>query len=200
MHSSQSAFFSIVKRSRLFVYKSSKHNLRPNAFFYTVVMIYITLVTTIILFHIDTSRTSRLWYLKNVINWLAFAVVIWTFWIDLSMIGVFILFSPLSVFLCCNHRYFIFSPCSLLHLSRLNFLKFFTLNLAAICVTTISNRTGQNIRIRRTEPNPIWKVIPNPNWNWLNLNKFWYLHNWNRTRFQPKYFGYPNISEIDLYT
>ena len=47
------------------------------------------------------------------------------------------------------------------------------------------------------------KVVSNPNRNWLNIrmgSKFWYLENRNRTRSEPKYFGYPIISEIDLYT
>ena len=47
------------------------------------------------------------------------------------------------------------------------------------------------------------KVVSNLNRNWLNIRmslKFWYLKNWNRTQSEPKYFGYPNVSEIDLYT
>ena len=53
-----------------------------------------------------------------------------------------------------------------------------------------------------TEPDPK-KTVSNPNRNWLNIwmsSKFWYLENRNRIRSEPKYFGYPIISEIDLYT
>ena len=42
-----------------------------------------------------------------------------------------------------------------------------------------------------TKPEP--KLIKYP-----NGSKFWFLENRNRS--EPKYFGYLNVSEIDLYT
>ena len=62
-------------------------------------------------------------------------------------------------------------------------------------------RARQNTRIWRTEPISIRKsstktkpkLIKYPNYL-----KFWFLE--NRIRSEPKYSGYPNLSEIDLYT
>ena len=41
---------------------------------------------------------------------------------------------------------------------------------------------------------PELKLIKYPNYS-----KFWYLENWNQILYEPKYIGYPNVSEIDIY-
>ena len=63
---------------------------------------------------------------------------------------------------------------------------------------------GVGEKPRSEEPTRILseKILPNPNRNWLNIwmgSKFWCLKNQNRTRPEPKYLGYPNVTEIDLY-
>ena len=64
-------------------------------------------------------------------------------------------------------------------------------------------KAGQKTRIRRIEPNPIRKSSTKPEpklIKYLNGFKFWYLENRNQIRPEPKYLGYPNVAEIDLYT
>ena len=59
---------------------------------------------------------------------------------------------------------------------------------------------GKKTRIRRTEPNPVQKSSIEPEPKLINRtgSKFWYLKNQNRTRSEPKYFGYLDVSQIDL--
>ena len=64
-------------------------------------------------------------------------------------------------------------------------------------------RARQNTWIWRTKPISIRKSITKPKPKLIkypNYSKFWFLENRNRIRSEPKYSGYPNVSEIDLYT
>ena len=64
-------------------------------------------------------------------------------------------------------------------------------------------RAGQKIRIRKTEPNPIRKssIKPEPKLiKYPNGFKILVFKEPKPTRPELKYFGYPNISELDLYT
>ena len=78
--------------------------------------------------------------------------------------------------------------------SNFNFDLFF-------CQPNISVRAGKKPRSEKPNRTRSEKVVPNSNQNWLNIRmglKFWYLKNRNQIRSESKYFGYPNISEIDL--
>ena len=64
-------------------------------------------------------------------------------------------------------------------------------------------RAWQNTRNLRTEPTAIRKSSTKPEAKLIkypNDSKFWFLEKQNRIRSEPKYFGYPNVSEINLYT
>ena len=52
---------------------------------------------------------------------------------------------------------------------------------------------GKKSESKKSEPKPTKKTL-------LNFNQNCYLENRNQTQSEPKYFGYPNISEPDLYT